>query len=79
MLQSTMLTDNEVLPTLLPGQNLTVFLKNGGVVVGGVQTAANVTQANILASKVLKRCSPTPHTPKADLCRHVCDMLCIPS
>jgi hypothetical protein len=50
--QSPSLANGQVLTTLLPGQNLTIFLKNNGVVVSGVQTAANVTQANILASKV---------------------------
>ena len=52
MPQSTSLENSEVLPTLLTGQNLTVFLKNDGVVISGVQTAANVTQPNISASKV---------------------------
>ena len=52
--QSPSLANGQVLTTLLPGQNLTIFLKNNGVVVSGVQTAANVTQANILASKVCR-------------------------
>lgn len=57
LVQSASLTDNQVLATDLPGQSLTVYLKPSGVVISGVQTAANVTQANIVASKV------TPHLP----------------
>lgn len=49
--QSTSLTNNQILPTLLAGQNLTIFTGNR-VTVSGVQTAANVTQANIVADKV---------------------------
>ncbi|EIE24036.1 FAS1 domain-containing protein [Coccomyxa subellipsoidea C-169] len=51
--QSSSLTDNQVLATDLPGQSLTVYLKPSGVVISGVQTAANVTQANIVASKAI--------------------------
>ena len=57
-LQSQSLADNQTLSTLLPGQDLTVFLKGPGrVVISGVQTAANVTQADIKADKV-----PAPQT-----------------
>ena len=52
-LQSQSLADNQTLTTLLPGQTLTVYLKGPGrVVISGVQTAANVTQADIMADKV---------------------------
>ena len=52
-MQSTSLADNQTLTTLLPGQNLTVYLKGPGrVVISGAQTAANVTQADIRADKV---------------------------
>ena len=51
-LQSASLTDNQKLDTDLAGQMLTVYLKPAGVVISGVQTAANVTQPNIIASKV---------------------------
>lgn len=58
--QSPSLTNNQVLATDLPGQSLTVFLKGPGVVISGVQTAANVTQPNIIADRVccllLPRC-----------------------
>lgn len=50
--QSPSLANGQVLATLLPGQNLTIYTGNG-VTVSGVQTAANVTQANILASKAV--------------------------
>lgn len=52
--QSASLTNNQVLNTDLAGQSLTVYLKQpAGVVISGVQTAANVTQANIVADKVM--------------------------
>lgn len=52
-LQSQSLADNQTLTTMLPGQTLTVYLKGPGrVVISGVQTAANVTQADIKADKV---------------------------
>ena len=48
--------------TLLPGQNLTVYLKGPGRVdISGAQTAANVTQADIRADKVsAQSCSSVP-------------------
>ena len=52
-LQSQSLKDNQTLTTMLPSQTLTVYLKGPGrVVISGVQTAANVTQADIVADKV---------------------------
>lgn len=52
-LQANSLADNQTLTTLLPGQNVTVYLKPvNRVVISGVQTAANVTQADVRASKV---------------------------
>ena len=60
--QAASLTNNEVLPTLLPGQNVTIFLTNGRVVASGVQTAANVTQANVVADKVGTPLLPSPRS-----------------
>ena len=52
-LQSNSLADNQTLTTMLPGQDLTVYVKGPGrIVISGVQTAANVTQADIRADKV---------------------------
>lgn len=51
--QSASLTENQKLATLLPGQELTVYLNGPQVIISGVQTAANVTQPNIVASKVM--------------------------
>jgi uncharacterized surface protein with fasciclin (FAS1) repeats len=51
--QSASLTANQKLATLLPGQELTVYLNGPQVIISGVQTAANVTQPNIVASKAI--------------------------
>ena len=60
-LQSGSLTNGQVLPTDLSGQTLTVYL-GPAVTISGVQTAANVTQADIPASKVcLPHSSEHPH------------------
>lgn len=56
--QSPSLSDNQKLATLLPGQELTVYLNGPQVIISGVQTAANVTQANIVASKVMHPLAP---------------------
>lgn len=50
-LQSNSLANNQKLTTNLAGQNLTVYTGNV-VTISGVQTSANVTQADIPASKV---------------------------
>ena len=51
VLQSTQLMSNMALPTLL-GEYLSVGLFPGAVTIYGIDSAANVTQANIVAGKV---------------------------
>ncbi|CAK0751385.1 hypothetical protein CVIRNUC_002064 [Coccomyxa viridis] len=52
--QASSLTDNQTLTTMLPGQNLTVYVKGPGrIVITGVQNSANVTQPDIRADKAI--------------------------
>ena len=49
--QSTSLTNGQMLPTMLMGQNLTVSMMGNGIMIMGEASNATVTMPNIMAMK----------------------------